>query len=180
MLKRVMTAIGLVLAGLSLIAAAAAQETGSPDAPRELAEGFVYFTDSQGVWLKSETIRLPSDLDAHQTGRLIVQKLFDGPSGMGLVRLWSEKTRLNAFFITDDAKAYVDLDIPGTDGIKEIRREMDTRKELLALYSLVNSLAVNIPQVKQVKILIRGTDAQTLAGHLDTDYFYTTNMLIVK
>ena len=170
--------VSLLLIGVILTAAAVAQESALKETNRALAQGFVYFTDSQGFWLKSETIRLPSGLDAHQTGKQIVLKLIEGPSGTGLVRLWPEKTHLNAFFITDDSRAVVDLDIPETTG--HGGRGMDTRKEMLVLYSLVNSLTVNIPQVKSVKILIRGKDARTIGGHLDADFFYTTNMLIVK
>lgn len=78
-------------------------------------------------------------------------------------------------FITDDKKAYVDLNLT-----PQMMSNMDTQTEFLAIYSLVNSLTVNIPRIKMVKILIRGKDALTLAGHIDLEYFYQTNMLIVK
>ncbi|MBT3387327.1 MAG: hypothetical protein HN417_05300 [Desulfobacula sp.] len=52
--------------------------------------------------------------------------------------------------------------------------------ELLAVYSLVNSLTLNISKIKMVKILIQGKDALTLAGHIDLECFYKTNMLMVK
>jgi hypothetical protein len=37
--------------------------------------------------------------------------------------------------------------------------------ELATIYSIVNSLVYNLPEIKQVKILIGGTEKETLAGH---------------
>ncbi|MBU1696072.1 MAG: GerMN domain-containing protein, partial [Proteobacteria bacterium] len=88
---------------------------------------------------------------------------------------WPKGTKINSFFITDDGKAYVDLS--PEQGMME---NMDTQSELLAIYSLVNSLTLNIPKIEMVKILIQGQDALTLAGHIDLEYFYKTNMLMVK
>ncbi len=162
-----------VLAGVCL-----ARNESPPDKEKSgqpLFEGFVYYTDRERVALKSEPVRLPANLEPLELGREIIKTLFAGPSKPGLERLWPKETKLNAFFISDDGKAYVDLDpAPGmTDN-------MDTRLELLTLYSLVNSLTLNIPGIKMVKILVQGKDALTLGGHLDMDTFYKTNMLIVK
>ena len=141
----------------------------------ELFEGFVYFTDAQQVALKSEKVRFPAKLDAHQLGREIINSLLSGPSQPDLESLWPKGAKLNALFIADDGKAYVDLYVT-----KEMTKKMDTRLELLTLYSLVNSLTLNISKIKMVKILVQGKDAASLAGHLDIEYFYKTNMLIVK
>lgn len=148
---------------------------GKSHSGQALFEGFVYFTDAQQVALKSEKVRFQSKLDAHQLGREIIATLLSGPSQPNLKSLWPKGVKFNALFIADDGKAYVDLDIT-----KEMTKEMDTRLELLTLYSLVNSLTLNIPEIKKVKILVQGKDAITLAGHLDMEYFYKTNMLIVK
>ncbi|MFH2060357.1 MAG: GerMN domain-containing protein [Pseudomonadota bacterium] len=141
----------------------------------ELFEGFVYFTDAQQVALKSEKVRFPSKLDVHQLGREIINTLLAGPSQPNLESLWPKGVKLNALFIADDGKAYVDLYVT-----PEMTKEMDTCLELLTVYSLVNSLTLNILKIKMVKILVQGKDATTLAGHLDIEYFYRTNMLIVK
>lgn len=142
---------------------------------QKLFEAFVYFTDAKGIWLKSEVVRFPFGMDDHQLGHEIIHTLIKGPAGSGLEPLWPKDARLNAFFISDHGKAFVDLDTP-----LHLPGLMDTRTELLTIYSLVNSLTVNIPKIKMVKILVQGEDAVTLAGHLDMEYFYKTNMLIVK
>jgi hypothetical protein len=141
----------------------------------DLFEGFVYYADLGKTGLKSVKMRFPSALDPHELGREIIRVLISGPSSSGLERVWPADTRLNAFFIADDGSAYVDLDLPGGTG-----ENMDTHSEFLAVYSMVNSLTLNIPKIKRVKLLIQGEDAESLAGHIDLEYFYQTNMLIVK
>ena len=42
-----------------------------------------------------------------------------------------------------------------------------TDNELHAVYAIVNSLALNIPEISRVTILIEGEPAQALGGHLD-------------
>lgn len=39
--------------------------------------------------------------------------------------------------------------------------------EMAAVYSVVDSLAVNFPQIRQVRILVEGKPVDTLKGHLD-------------
>ncbi|WP_300459337.1 GerMN domain-containing protein [Desulfobacula sp.] len=141
----------------------------------DLFEGFVYYADKQKTALKSVKIRFAATLDSHQLGREIIKTLIAGPSLPSLEPTWPADATINSFFITDEGAAYVDLNL------KQGRLDnMDTQSELLALYSMVNSLTLNIPKIKRVKLLIQGKDAMTLAGHIDLEYFYQTNMLIVK
>ena len=42
-----------------------------------------------------------------------------------------------------------------------------TQSELLTVYGLADTLAVNFPHLRQVQILVEGTPAATLKGHLD-------------
>jgi Sporulation and spore germination len=78
---------------------------------------------------------------------------------------------LRAAFLTSDGTAYLDFsntiskDLPA--GIES---------ETLAIYSVVDSLAANIPAVKRVKFLIQGQEADTLDGHADLTGLYTPNM----
>ncbi len=141
----------------------------------ELFEGFVYYSDADKIALKSVKKNFSSSLDAYSLGMEIVRMVIKGPSDAVLRPTWPENTKLNAFFITDDGSAFIDLDIDPS-----LAETMDTTSELLAIYSMVNSLALNISKIKQVKILIQGKDAQTLAGHIGLEHFYKANMLIVK
>jgi len=150
-------------------------KSGHTSADKDLFEGFVYFADQQKTALKSVKMRFASTLNSHELGREIIKMIFDGPSEPFLEPVWPKDVKIHSFFISDDGKAYVDLNLK-----QGLLKNMDTGLELLAIYSIVNSLTLNIPKIKKVKLLIQGRDALSLAGHIDLDTFYQTNMLIVK
>lgn len=54
------------------------------------------------------------------------------------------------------------------------------RAELLSIYSVVNSLALNMEGIFAVKLLIDGREADTLAGHVDLRYPYKANIQLIK
>ncbi|MFH2091065.1 MAG: GerMN domain-containing protein [Pseudomonadota bacterium] len=173
-IKEVILSIFFILALTGLCVAQNKTYPEDISSAQALFEGFVFFTDIQRISLKSEKIWFPSKMDEHKLGSKIINKLFEGPSQTNLEQVWPKGVKLNALFISD-GKAWVDLDIG-----PKMTNDMDMRSELLAVYSLVNSLTLNISGIKMVKILVQGQEAATLAGHLDMGYFYKTNMLIVK
>lgn len=147
----------------------------NPQSGSGLFEGFVYFADSPGIYLKSVKKMFPSSSDDHILAKQIIEYLIQGPMNRDLNPTWPDQAAMNSIFIADDNTAYVDMEIE-----PEMTAYMDCRDETLAVYSLVNSLIVNIPKIKKVKILVKGRDAATLAGHVNLEYYYKTNMLIVK
>ena len=146
-----------------------------PPEKAELLDAFLYYADPATTHLKAVHKPFPSGLDAHGSGLAVLEALMAGPSAPGLERLFPEETRVNALFITTAGDAYIDL---GLD--PAVLEPGDTMTEYLRVYSLVNSLMVNIPEVKQVKILVNGSDGAGLGSHLRLDGFFKTNMLIVK
>jgi spore germination protein GerM len=140
-----------------------------------LFDGFLYFADPGKGVLKAMPKQFASNLNSHELGRDILEALMEGPPGSALDPTFPAGTKVRGLFILDDGRAWVDL------GLREGRLDnMDTVSELLAIYSIVNSLTLNIPGVKQVKLLVNGSDVETLGGHVSLKYFYKTNMLIVK
>ncbi len=69
---------------------------------------------------------------------------------------------LRSVFLAPDGTAYLDMaggSLPSfTPGIGT---------ETQAIYSIVDSIAVNVPAVKRVKFLIQGQEVDTLDGHVD-------------
>ena len=84
--------------------------------------------------------------------------------------------RLNALYLDSSGAAYVDLSAtaPGGDG------KGSAWDEILAVYSIVNTLTQNFEDIKQVHILVDGKEAQTLAGHIDMSPFFSRRMDLVK
>jgi len=54
-----------------------------------------------------------------------------------------------------------------------------SREELLAVYSVVNSVVVNFPAVQRVQILLDGETASTLAGHIDLSHPLSADMTLL-
>ncbi len=134
----------------------------------------LYFSDKKNSFLIAETWNLGHSDNPAEFGKIIVEALANGPR-TGLMRTLPEGTALNAFYITRDGTAYVDLS-------DKIRRAHPggIKSELFIIYSIVNSLILNIPEIDAVKILIGGRDAMTLAGHIDLRFPFKANLLLIR
>ena len=70
--------------------------------------------------------------------------------------------RLRRVFLDRAGTAYVDLTAPG-----ERPQASDVAMERLCVWSIVNTLCYNFTDVRQVKVLVGGDEAETLFGHID-------------
>jgi len=138
-------------------------------------KGFLYFIDKDSLHLKSVEKKFPAGLNSHDFGLAIIESLSNGPDLSDLKRTIPKGTKVNSLFILEDGRAFIDFD----QNIRTLRH-YSAQSEMLTIYSIVNSLILNIEKINRVKILIQGKTAQTLWGHIDLDSFYEANMLIVK
>jgi hypothetical protein len=135
---------------------------------------YLYFADKNNRYLVSEMRDIPPREPRQDYCREIVEALISGPSGAGIETLPKE-TAVRAVYLTADGVAYVDLtpavsaDHPG-----------GVRTELMTVYSIVNTLALNVSAVDRVKILVGGKEADTLAGHIDIRHPLQADMLLVR
>jgi len=97
----------------------------------------------------------------HEEAKMALLELIKGP-GPELVSPLPPGIQLRQLYIDGQGIAYVDFG-------PELRdlHPGGSRAELLAVYSIVDTLAYNFDQVKRVKILIEGSEIETLAGHID-------------
>jgi len=134
----------------------------------------IYFADRNANHLQAEERILASVTNTVEKGRLIVKALIKGPKS-DLTRTIPPGTQLNAFYLGQGGRAYVDLSENeinnGPGGCKT---------ELLTVYSIVNSLILNVPEIESVKILVNGRETPTLAGHIDNRYSFTADMLLIR
>lgn len=140
-----------------------------------LFNAFVYFAGPGRTHLKAASKQLPASADAHQKARMLLKALTDGPSSPELGRTLPDGTSVNTLFITGTGDAYVDLLVD-----RDSAGATDTLSEYMAVYSLVNTLAVNIEQIQRVKIILNGKEGQGFGRHISLEPFFNTNMLIVK
>jgi hypothetical protein len=52
-------------------------------------------------------------------------------------------------------------------------------EEIYTVYAIVNSVALNIPEIRRVGILVEGQPVETLNGHLDLRHPLPPNLSIV-
>jgi len=88
-----------------------------------------------------------------------------------------KEVRLRALYLDATGTATVDLSAASPNQ-KEIRASVED--EFLAIYALVNTLTLNVPEVRQVRFLMDGREAQTLAGHIDLSRAYVKRTDMVK
>jgi spore germination protein GerM len=134
----------------------------------------LYFSDQAGQFLMAESRVLRTARDPEFLARSIIDALIKGPQ-KELARTLPAATAIRAVFVTQDGICFVDL----TSAVTE-NHPGGIHSELLTIYSIVNSLVLNVPTIKAVKILINGNESSTLAGHIDLQTPIKANMLLIR
>jgi len=163
----------LAFAGLALCCAAMAPSTGyAGEGEKQVAH--LYFADAKKPFLLSEERVMIDSGNPADYARQIVQELING-STAGKRAIIPPQTRLRSFFLLEDGTAVVDFS-------RDLRKNHPggCRQEQLTLFSVVNSLVLNVPAIDRVKILIDGAEAQTLTGHVALEFPLTANMLLTR
>lgn len=116
----------------------------------------VYYPADKGM--TSQTVRIRPHADTQLLAKEAVSALFSTSPDPAHALLGSLK--LKALYIDHSGTAYVDLSAaPG--GI-----HASARQELMTLYAIVNTLTENFEEIKAVRFLLEGKEAQTFAGHI--------------
>jgi hypothetical protein len=138
------------------------------------AKGHLYFSDADNRFLTAEYRTLVLSDTVAQRAKDIMKALIEGPIGP-LSPTMPAGTKVLALYVTQDGMAYVDFNRAITEN-----HPGGTFSELLTIFSIVNTLVLNIPEIEAVKILIEGREADTLAGHIDLRRPFRPNMLMIK
>lgn len=92
----------------------------------------------------------------------IVSALIAGPQSAAGLPAVPAGTSLHRLWVRDDGTAYADFSDALTKGMSG-----GVSDEILTLYAIVDSLALNVPEIQRVAILIDGRERDTLGGHID-------------
>jgi spore germination protein GerM len=126
----------------------------------ERKDVFLYFSDSEGEYLIGEKREILKKNAVKEEAKEAIIELIKGPKGK-LIPTLPPRTKLLTLQINDAGLAKVNFspalskDHPG-----------GSSGEMMTVYSIVNSLSLNFPQIKQVQILIDGKAIETITGHL--------------
>ena len=78
------------------------------------------------------------------------------------MRALPSDVRLRQAYVLDNGTAYLDFNDALTGSVGG-----GSMEELLVVYSIVDSVVLNIPEIKRVGILVNGQPLETLNGHID-------------
>jgi len=133
----------------------------------------LYFGSVGGRHLRAEERRIEA-IDPIAAAEAMVAGLLQGPETSELVSPIPKGTRLLHLFMTEDGTAYVDC-----SSELAASHPGGVTSERLTLYSIVNTLAMNLKEIERVQILIEGKAQATLAGHIDIRHPKAADPLLV-
>lgn len=112
------------------------------------------------------TVQLRLSADPAERAKQLLNELISSPPTPAQRTLPQTATVLD-FYLLPDGSAIADFS-------DEISSEMPSGilSEWLAVSSIVQTLAANVPQIRRLKILVHGHEPETLAGHIGLSDFF--------
>jgi hypothetical protein len=105
------------------------------------------------------------ELPENRAGALseVARELLKGSANAGVPHIFPRDTVVRGAFLLPDGTAFVDL------GGNTLTQGWGTgsHEELMAVYSVVQTITANFPEAKRVRILVNDAPAETLAGHVN-------------
>ena len=127
---------------------------------REKKGILLYFSDGESEYLIGEKREILKRDEIEEEAKDAINELIKGPKGK-LIPTLPTQTKLLSLELGEDGVAKVNFN-------KSLSKDHPggSSAEMMTLYSVVNSLTLNFPQIKRVQILIEGKGVETIAGHL--------------
>lgn len=159
-LSRLLTTPAPVDADAPEVPAAAAAPVAPAAVPRIKAT--LYFASEDGLRLVPVQNEVALAEGVVAQARSIVEAQLAANAPAPLVSTIPNGATLRGIFVSQRNEAFVDLD-------PSIRTAHPggTLQELMTVYTIVNALLINLPNLQDVQILIGGQEVDTLAGHVD-------------
>jgi hypothetical protein len=137
----------------------------TPSDTREKAQLFWLSPTSRDT-LESTTVELDLSADVEERAKQLIAALIEKPPSQ-IQRTLPADALLLQFYLLPGGTAIADFsETLGTETPSGILNEE------MAVDSIVRTLGTNLTSVYRLKILIRGQEAETLAGHLDLSEFF--------
>jgi hypothetical protein len=181
--QRVMTAVAIglaavalgwaLMAGLSRIlrtaappepidapAQQAAPPPSTPAVPRIKAT--LFFASADGLTLVPVEHEIPLAQGTVAQARALLEAQLAATAPDSLSTTIPQGTTLRGVYVSERNEAFVDL-----DGTVRAKHPGGSMNELFTVYTIVNAVAANLPDIQLVQLLIDGHEVDTLAGHVD-------------
>jgi len=159
-------AVVLSLATLVIVAAGCKKKPLSQDpnvANKVVVRPVTLFFEGPEMLLVRETRNVGLPENPAGALSLVARELIKGSSNAGVPHIFPRDTVVRATFLLPDGTAFIDL------GGLTLTQGWGTgsHEELMAVYSVVQTVTTNFPEAKRVRILINDEPAETLAGHVN-------------
>jgi Sporulation and spore germination len=165
-------------------APAAPEETATPAPAESVVPSFtseqnrrevtLFFQEVDSEYLGPERRKIFLTSSVADQAKQIVVELINGPLEKGLLPTLPQQTRLRGLYVDRSGTAYVDLSSELVD-----LHPGGTDEEIATIFSLVDTLVYNLPEIKRVHLLVNGEERDTLKSHLDLRRDYSKDMSIV-
>jgi spore germination protein GerM len=142
------------------VATAQTTPAATPAVPRIKAN--LFFASEDGNRLVAVEQEIPLAEGGVAQARALVEAQLSTAAPAPLVTTIPEGTKLRGLFLSDKNEAFVDLDVAVRD-----KHPGGSMNELFTVYTIVNAITMNLPDVQSVQLLIEGREVDTLAGHVD-------------
>ncbi len=132
----------------------------------------LYFSDLNERFLIPEERYVTRRNSSSDMVKELVEALIEGPH-TDLVETFPKETALRGISVKDGVatidfgRNLIDLHPGGS------------ASEIMTIYSLTNTVTINMPSIKGVRILIEGTGVETIKGHIDTTTPFSMNRELI-
>jgi len=137
---------------------AAVPET--PAVPRIKAT--LFFASADGLALVPVEQEIPLAQGTVAQARAIVEAQLAAVAPDELAATIPQGTKLLGVYVSARNEAFIDL-----DNTVRAKHPGGSVNELFTVFTIVNAVATNLPDVQEVQLLIDGHEVDTLAGHVD-------------
>jgi hypothetical protein len=152
-----------------------AQPTPTPETaavPRIKATLFFGSDDGRSLVAVEQEVPLAEGVVAQ--ARALVEAQLAATPPDPLVSAVPPGTTLRGLYVSAKNEAFVDLDKTVRD-----KHPGGSMHELLTVYTIVNAVTTNLPDIQSVQLMIDGREVDTLAGHVDLRKPLRKNELLI-
>jgi hypothetical protein len=122
----------------------------------------LYFASEDGLHLVASEREVPLAEGAVAQARSILEAQLSAEAPAPLASTIPKGSSLRGLFVSERNEVFVDLD-PAI----RTAHPGGSMQELMTVFTIVNAVLTNLPNLQEVQILIGGQEADTLAGHVD-------------
>lgn len=121
------------------------------------------FFPGTGGWLLAERREIAASAESVDRITAVVESLLAGPTGSGMRAPLPDAANVRKIYLAENGLAYLDFESP-----ENTPPASGSQREMLTVYSLVNTVLLNFEQLDGVVLLWNGRQLKTFAGHVDT------------